>query len=207
MPYSFCKDVIGEGLNLISDGEKDLRRGEAIDGIQSIIGIPYNVAPEIRKKLKGLVKPGERKRLEKQVARERLRYEEHQALFDYLLDDMLQHFEDSLYLIEPRIRMKYIEGMIGIATHDTKLIGPMERKKTQQILQRYMDYLRLIFTDPHKECYSSTNRWCRLTSQWFLRQMLIYKLFLPRSRHRHICPWSNGKRHIKMKKSILSMTN
>ena len=70
MAYDFCRQLVGEGLNPFTNEEIELRKAEAIDGVGSLIGIPHDGSVPLKEKLKGVLKPNERRKLTKQVKKE-----------------------------------------------------------------------------------------------------------------------------------------
>ena len=75
--YDFCRQVAGEGLNAFADEEIELRKAEAIDGIGSVVGVPMDGSIALRRRLDEVLKPGERKKIEKQARKEEARYKAH----------------------------------------------------------------------------------------------------------------------------------
>lgn len=119
--YNFCKDVVGEGLNAFAEEEILLRNAEAVDGVGSVIGVPMNGTMALKERLGEVLKPGERKKIQKQIKKEEARYKAHKDIYEYLINDTIAQFHASAYLIEPYVRVNWIRGILGIQFHDLNM--------------------------------------------------------------------------------------
>ena len=129
--YDFCRQLVGEGLNPFTNEEIELRKAEAIDGVGSLIGIPHDGSVPLKEKLKGVLKPNERRKLTKQVKKEETRYKAHEDLYNYLINDTIEQFHASAFLIEPQVRKNWIEGVLGL---QYPVVGDMNNWNERDII-------------------------------------------------------------------------
>ena len=137
--YDFCRQVAGEGLNAFADEEILLRKAEAIDGVGSVVGVPMDGSIALRRRLDEVLKPGERKKIQKQAKKEEARYKAHKDLYDYLINDTIFQFHASAYLIEPHVRTNWIRGILGIQFPDLNMSNWDEREiiSAKKFFQKY----------------------------------------------------------------------
>ena len=137
--YDFCRQVAGEGLNAFADEEILLRKAEAIDGVGSVVGVPMDGSIALRRRLDEVLKPGERKKIQKQAKKEEARYKAHKDLYDYLINDTIFQFHASAYLIEPHVRINWIRGVLGIQFPDLNMSNWDEREiiSAKKFFQKY----------------------------------------------------------------------
>ena len=129
--YDFCRQLVGEGLNPFTNEEIELRTAEAIDGVGSLIGIPHDGSVPLKEKLKGVLKPNERRKLTKQSKKEESRYKAHEDLYNYLINDTIEQFHASAFLIEPQVRKNWIEGVLGL---QYPVVGDMNNWNERDII-------------------------------------------------------------------------
>ena len=82
-------------------------------------------------KLKGVLKPNERRKLTKQVKKEESRYKAHEDLYNYLINDTIEQFHASAFLIEPQVRKNWIEGVLGL---QYPVVGDMNNWNERDII-------------------------------------------------------------------------
>lgn len=80
-------------------------------GIADMIAYPVDGTIAIEKKLKSILKPVERKRLKKELIKERARFKEHNILFDLLLDDSINQFHEVSIFQTP---IQFLENRLNL---------------------------------------------------------------------------------------------